>query len=186
MESKNSKSYNNTKGSPLDADKVVVHTAVQRMDGRGKTTVEPRKKDPLITRFLRWIYPEQRNASRHFLPPLVALLGTEGSSHEYEIGDISVAGFYMLTSERWLPGTQIPVTLRRLDGDGEAENTIALQAIVIRSGPDGVGFAFVLTEAGDSNHGDSPVEASAGEKALERFLKGLILPEDMLPESYAR
>lgn len=51
----------------------------------------------------------------------------------------------MLTRERWLPGTYLPVSLERADLFGTRRGEfITVQAMVVRNGEDGVGFAFLL------------------------------------------
>lgn len=60
------------------------------------------------------------------------------------IRDISATGMYLLTQERWQPGTPVTVTLHRaeaLSTAGEAE-VIKLPARSVRCGRDGVGLAF--------------------------------------------
>ena len=76
---------------------------------------QSRAKEPLMKRLMRWIVPDQRVATRHTMPPVIGYLGQVRSSKEYKIGDISVAGFYMITEERWITGSGFPVTLERTD-----------------------------------------------------------------------
>src|SRR5215472_13260699 len=95
------------------------------------------KRHPLIKRFLRWLYPDQRKTHRLTVPNLIAFLGRVRTSQAYDVSDVSAAGFYMLTKERWIPGTVLPVTLMRTRRDGkDSEQMITLQSCVIRSGPD--------------------------------------------------
>jgi hypothetical protein len=104
-------------------------------------------KNPLIARLLRWLFPEQRRSNRFTVPNLLAFLGSVRNAKPYEIGDVSTSGCYMITRERWLPGTVLPVTLLRTKTTGnDTVTTITLQSTVVRSGPDGVGFAFFLDE----------------------------------------
>ncbi|MGO9438340.1 MAG: hypothetical protein ACLPH3_09925 [Terracidiphilus sp.] len=106
---------------------------------------------------LCWLYPdlhldqvkqkrsEERRAVRLPLPGLVAYFFTGGSPRPHPIKDISVTGFYMQTDERWMPGTIIRVTLQMVGGSGEgARETITVHSRVVRWGPDGGGFEFVL------------------------------------------
>jgi hypothetical protein len=132
-------------------------------------------KSPLMKRFMKWLLPEQRVANRHSMPPLVAYLGMMRSSKQYQIGDVSVAGFYMMTEERWLPGTGFPVTLERTDAIGNGA-VLSVYVTVVRIGIDGVALKFVLTT-------DEKREI-AKEQGLEldltklaRFLRGLPLSE---------
>lgn len=141
------------------------HSTVQVIQGAAK---------PYVTRLLRWICPEKRVANRYCDPPLIAYLGTVRGSSEFKIGDFSVGGFYMITGERWLPGTSFPVTLERIDPDGLGRK-LTVTATVVRTGHDGVGFSFVppQVEDGDSsrNHGTAVLDFTG----LAAFLNGLTL-----------
>jgi len=75
----------------------VIHSSVHPLE---KNMTPPRAKEPLMKRLMRWIVPDQRVANRHDMPPLVAYLGHIRSSKIYKVGDISIAGFYMVTEER--------------------------------------------------------------------------------------
>jgi hypothetical protein len=107
--------------------------------------------------FLCWLYPhlhlehveqkrsEQRRAVRLPMPGLVAYFFTGGSPRPHPIKDISVTGFYMHTEERWLPGTIVRVTLQMVGPSSEGgRDSITVHSRVVRWGPDGGGFEFVL------------------------------------------
>ena len=103
--------------------------------------------DSLWTRMLRMIFPDQRKQERLVTPPLVGYLGTACASRPFELGDISLTGFCFLTSERWTPGTEMPITLRRTNlPAGDDKNCFTVQATVMRSDGEGVGFSIVLNE----------------------------------------
>jgi hypothetical protein len=54
---------------------------------------------------------------------------------------------YIVTEERWLPGSVIPMTLQRANTSGEApDDWIAVQTYVVRSGIDGQGLALVFSK----------------------------------------
>jgi hypothetical protein len=56
---------------------------------------------------------------------------------------ISTEGFYVLTEERWPPGTSIMVCLQIINtASHHVEALISVQSKVIWLGTDGVGFAF--------------------------------------------
>jgi PilZ domain len=134
-------------------------------------------RPPLFARFLRWLYPDQRKTHRYAMPPLVAYLGSIRTSKVSKVGDISASGFYMLTPERWLPGTEVPVTLQRTDGGLYLPATITLLSTVVRSGTDGVGFSFALvgTTVAESEYPRSGIWGL--EDDLKLFLDGLHLTE---------
>jgi hypothetical protein len=135
-------------------------------------------KHPLVKRLMRWLVPEQRVANRHGMPPVVAYLGMTRSSKEYKVGDISVAGFYMVTDERWVPGSGFPVTLERTD-EGAHRQTLTVFSTVVRNGVDGVGFTF-LKPAEEDERAAEVRNSSAARldlTKLARFLNGLPLSE---------
>jgi hypothetical protein len=136
----------------------------------------PGTRPPLFARFLRWLYPDQRQTNRHAMLPLVAYLGSVRTSKVFEVGDISASGFYMLTQERWLPGTEMPVTLQRTDGV-DLPATITLLSTVVRSGTDGVGFSFALVGFTAAQSADPRPGIWGLEEDLKLFLDGLHLPE---------
>jgi hypothetical protein len=133
-----------------------------------------RAKEPLMKRLIRWICPDQRVANRHSMPPLTAWLGMVRSSKEYKVGDVSVAGFYMITEERWIPGTSFPVTLERTDDAGMGRS-LTVHASVVRIGEDGVGFTFLQNAAEESADGPTGANSKVDLTKLAQFLKGIQL-----------
>jgi hypothetical protein len=103
--------------------------------------------ESLFKRILGRLFPDQRKQQRHPIPPLVGYLGTAHSSKPYELGDISLTGFCLLTDERWIPGTEMPITLKRTNLPPENDlDCFTVQATVVRCGKDGIGFSIVLCE----------------------------------------
>ena len=131
-----------------------------------------RANEPLMKRLFRWLVPDQRVANRHSMPPLLAFLGHVRSSKEYKVGDISIAGFYMITEERWIVGTGFPVTLQRTDQAGMGQ-TLTLYSTVARIGEDGVGFTFVQPASEEEADGESRSSMRLDLTKLAQFLKGL-------------
>jgi Flp pilus assembly protein TadG len=98
----------------------------------------------------------------------------------HEIRNISATGFYLLTRERWHPGTLVTMTLQRSDGakeDSSTEHYISVLSKVVRVGQDGVGLAFVAVEAKSSDSAKHPRHKPADKRALGRFLKQLGLDQ---------
>ena len=94
----------------------------------------------------------------------------------HEIRNISATGFYLLTRERWHPGTLVTMTLQRSDVAKEnsgTEHYISVLSKVVRLGQDGVGFAFVPLEAKDSDSAKVPRNKPVDKRALGRFLEQL-------------
>lgn len=105
------------------------------------------KSKSLFDRILRKIFPDERKNERHSGPPLVGHLGMVHTSKPYEVADISISGFCLLTDERWEPGTEMPITLRRTDlPEGIEGEGFTVQATVVRSEGRRVGFSIALVE----------------------------------------
>ena len=140
------------------------------------TDFEPRanKRNSLIKWIQNWLSSDRRRAERLALPGLVAYYWTGSTPRAYQISDISSTGFYVLTEERWFPGTMVLMTLQRTDRAGKnIDDSIAVQSRVVRWGSDGLGLAFVLSRAVDPSNGESMRENGADRKTLERFLDRL-------------
>jgi hypothetical protein len=90
------------------------------------------------------------------------------------VRDISTSGLYVVTEERWYPGTLVLMTLQRSDGGDEVtERTISVQSRAVRWGPDGVGLQFVLPDEEDPYRGKMTLLDSAGRAEVDRFLEQL-------------
>ena len=133
-------------------------------------------KEPLMKRLIRWICPDQRVANRHAMPPLTVWLGMVRTSKEYKVADVSVAGFFMITEERWIPGTAFPVTLERTDEAG-AGRCLTVKASVVRAGDEGVAFTFLQDANEEVADGPTGANTRVDLTKLAQFLKGLPLDE---------
>lgn len=129
------------------------------------------KSRSLKTWLRNWLSSDRRRSPRQPLPSLVAYYFTGSAPRAYQITDISSCGFYVLTEERWCPGTLVRMTLQRTDSFGKnVDDSIAVQSVIVRWVNDGMGLAFVVSRA-DLNE---PLrENSADKKTLERFLRKL-------------
>jgi hypothetical protein len=136
---------------------------------------------PLRKLLQRWWSPDPRKAppkapraQRVPAPGLAAYYWNGSTPAAHGIRDISSSGLYVVTEERWYPGTLVLMTLQRSDlGEQVAERSITVQSRAVRWGPDGVGLQFVLHEEQDRRHGKAPVVDSASRKEFERFLEQL-------------
>ena len=128
-------------------------------------------------RFLRWLSTDRRASKRHPLPGLVAYYWTGGAPQAFHIADISNVGIYLLTDERWFPGTMILMTLQRTNTDGDdPDDFISVLTRVIRWGADGVGLTFVPSNTVDLNSGEPLPDTGVGKKALHRFIQRVQQP----------
>ena len=126
-------------------------------------------------RFFNWLWPsERRRAHRKesLALPLAAYYWNGADPKPRQVKNVSPEGMYLLTDERWYPNTMLQMTLVRSDrSQGEPGHSIRLAARVIRSGQDGVGFAFVLKSSAADRMG--VFETDATKTDLKRFLVGL-------------
>jgi hypothetical protein len=117
----------------------------------------------------RWLSPDPRKAPREQFEGLTAFYWTGASPQAHSIRDISATGVYIITEERWYPGTLVLMTLQGTAfGEEVEERTICVHSRAVRWGKDGVGLEFVL-----QNECDDPSMAAADRKALDRFLQRL-------------
>ena len=134
---------------------------------------------PMYLRFLRWLFPEvnQRRAKRYPTSNLVAYYWTGGAPFSYQVGDISATGVFLLTKERWAPGTLIQMTLQPQSGRVSNDNSISVLSEVVRWGENGSGFNFILKDYENvMNYGIQPNEA-VDRKTVERFLQKVGVPQ---------
>ena len=122
----------------------------------------------------RWWSPDPRKAPREEAPGLAAYYWNGAAPEAHGIRDISSSGLYLVTEERWYPGTLVLMTLQRTDsGEKIAERSIAVQSRAVRWGHDGVGLQFILPESQDLKRGNGPMGEGADRKEFERFLQQL-------------
>jgi PilZ domain len=89
---------------------------------------------------------DRRNGERHSAPLLVAYYWNGANAIPHGVRDMSASGVYVVTEDRWYPGTLVLITLQKSadDADLRLRRSIGVQSKVVRSGLDGVGFAFVF------------------------------------------
>lgn len=142
---------------------------------------EPEPKPGALRRALGWLVgvkplrrgSDRRKGTRRAIPGLVAYFWTGGAPKAYEVANISTEGFYLLTEERWMPGTAILVTLQIGSvTKGEPDTRISVQCKVVWAGSDGVGFEYDTSGTGNLKSGFhvSDVEELV---QLQRFLQRL-------------
>jgi uncharacterized membrane protein (UPF0127 family) len=118
--------------------------------------------------------PDQRNAPREFLPGLAAYYWTGDAPKAHRIKDISPMGLYVVTEERWYPGTLILMTLQAAGDNVESvERSIAVHSRAVRWGNDGVGLQFIPQDGQMAHNGLNPLIDGANKKDLEQFLERL-------------
>ncbi|MGH9607345.1 MAG: PilZ domain-containing protein [Terracidiphilus sp.] len=81
-------------------------------------------------------------------PKLVACDSTGAKLKVQGIKDISAGGLYLMTEERWPLGTRVALTLQKTRGGEEnSQAPMTVQLRVTRWGGDGIGLAFIQSEA---------------------------------------
>ncbi len=138
--------------------------------------VEPGMKEarPPKSWLERWWSPDPRKAPRLDAPGLAAYYWTGAAPQARDIKDISNTGLYVVTEERWYPGTLVLMTLQRTDlGEEQAERSISVHSRAVRWGNDGVGLQFILKNAASSGQGKGTLVDTVDKKELEKFLEKL-------------
>jgi len=129
---------------------------------------------------MRWLerltYRERRRAERRQPPRLIAHYWDGAAPAGHRVRDISSTGLYLLTEQRWYPGTVVTMSLQRAGvPDSDPERTVRVNGKVVRCDSDGVGFDFVMLEKNDhrqTTESDTVFKA-ADRKTFRRFLNHL-------------
>ena len=129
----------------------------------------------LKARLKRWLHPvtppsDRRRAYRRYVPGVIAHYYTGGPPKPFDVADISMSGLYLLTDDRWMPGTMIQMTLQKPCAKGERKQSITVLSRIVRRGSDGVGAEFVMPESIDSRSHDVQPTQTTDRFALARFL----------------
>jgi len=159
---------------PVLDSPVVAYAAPQ--PAQETSQAEPWKKDQSkpkswLQRLLAPDPPEPRKTLRAALPDLAAYFWTGGAPQPHAIRNISPTGMFVVTDERWYPGTLVQMTLRKAEREGSGpEATIALLTRVKRWGNDGVGLEFVVRDHRASRAGEAGMSEAIERKVLDQFL----------------
>ncbi|MGO9777615.1 MAG: PilZ domain-containing protein [Terracidiphilus sp.] len=118
--------------------------------------------------------PEMRKAPREPLPALAAYYWTGAAPKAHSVRDISSTGLYVVTEERWYPGTLILMTLQETDGgEDSVERSISVHSRAVRWGNDGVGLQFIPQDVPEAHKGLSELKHGVDKKELDQFLERL-------------
>jgi PilZ domain len=129
-----------------------------------------------VSRWFEWLSSrERRRAKRQDSPHLVAHYWDGAAPSAHEVRDISSTGLYLLTDERWYPGTVVTMSLQKADAaDTDPDRSIMVNAKVVRSGADGVGLSLILPEKPPSSGTGSFGISGADRRSFRRFLDRLM------------
>lgn len=129
----------------------------------------------LRSKFKQWLNPvssasDRRRAARRYVPGMVAHYFTGGAPKPKDVADISMSGMYLLTDDRWMPGTMIQMTLQKPCAYGEKKQSMNVLSRIVRRGSDGVAIEFIMPEAlSHISHDIQPSQAT-DKFALARFI----------------
>jgi len=120
----------------------------------------------------RWWSPDPRKAPREPASGVAAYYWSGGTAQPHGVRDISSTGLYVVTEERWYPGTLVLMTLQDTEGGQETtERSIQVHSRAVRCGSDGVGLQFIVSKSKDAN--GKKIVDGADQKELDRFLERL-------------
>jgi hypothetical protein len=139
--------------------------------------VEFEEEPSFVVRLLRCLFriptsADRRKRERLPAPGLAAYYWTGGEPKAYQLGNVSQSGLYLLTDERWRPGTRIVMTLQKGSGDEVGSEKISqVESKVVRWGEDGVGCEFVQSGFVDLNTGEIAKDRKFDQEAFAKFLQ---------------
>jgi hypothetical protein len=119
--------------------------------------------------FAKMFSQDRRRADRKPSSEMFAYFWTGSTPVRHPVRDISETGMYLLTEERWHPGTVLMMTLQNPHETSESERVIAVQSKAVRAGEDGVGIAFVLPKDEKKHFGGG--REGADRKSMTAFLE---------------
>jgi hypothetical protein len=113
-----------------------------------------------------------QRAERRPAPDLAAFHPSGSGMKQERVKDISATGVYLVTSERWLPGEVISLTLQRKGPPEKSpDRRITLKTMAVRWGEDGVALSFVLPRGLDVRLWESPLKNNADTTEPEDILR---------------
>lgn len=117
---------------------------------------------------------DPRGSPRLLKPPLVAYYWTGGTPKPQAVLDISSTGLFLVTHDRWHPGTGISMALQRTDQErGTPGYWIAVNVMVIRQADNGFGGIFIPCLPGLADNARRRAANRADKETLEQFIKQL-------------
>jgi len=124
---------------------------------------------------MKWIsrvtFRDERTVERKDRLPLVAHYWDGGPPMGHTVRDISRRGMYLLTEQRWYPGTLVMVSLQREDvSEDDPDRCLMVKAKVVRQGFDGVGFTFVTPDDPERISREN-LQDGADKKTIDKFLR---------------
>ncbi|MGC9157697.1 MAG: PilZ domain-containing protein [Terracidiphilus sp.] len=146
-----------------------------RPDETGLIDPETKQEKPPKSWLERWLSPDPRKAARAQMSGLAAYYWTGAAATPHPVRDVSSTGLYVITEERWYPGTLIQLTLRESGEDAETPvHSITVLSRAVRWGDDGVGLQFIPQDTPGARNQLDPHSVSADRRTLDQFLQRLM------------
>lgn len=122
----------------------------------------------------KFLAPDSGRAERREPEDFVAFYWNNSTLKEDPVKNVSATGVYIVTNERWAPGTVVSMTLQR-QGTLERHRgrRITTKAKAVRCGDDGVGLAFIVPSDQDGRTWEGLVE-NLVEQAKLNDMAGLV------------
>lgn len=111
---------------------------------------------------------DRRRSDRVQTPKLAVYYWTGSKPVQHEVRDISPTGLYVVTEERWYPGTIVKMTLQRTGGG--ADEHVSVESRAVRWGKDGVGLQFILLDSAKPVNKSRVLNEVIDKKSMEKFL----------------
>jgi len=136
---------------------------------------EPEEASPQKGWLERWFVDPRksqdlRKAPRDSFAGLSAYYWTGAAPKAHNVKDISATGMYVVTEDRWYPGTLILITLQDLD---DSQDSISIHSRSVRWGSDGVGLQFIPQDGPEARKGLNTLVHGADTRDLDQFLMRL-------------
>jgi len=128
-----------------------------------------------ILEWLVWpTFRETRRAELRDDVPLVAHYWDGGAPMAHKVREISSDKLYLVTDQRWYPGTLVMLSLQREDVPAtDPHRVITVKGQVVGSDENGVSFALVLPEKSRRDLAREALPGGADRKTFRHFLKRL-------------
>jgi hypothetical protein len=118
--------------------------------------------------------PDPRKSERESIPGLIAYYWNGSAPEAHAVKNISTKGLYLVTDERWYPGTLITMTLQFTSPDESREEySVSIACKSIWWGESGVGVEFVLRDETTLSAEQNATLPTTDRKELDQFLQVL-------------
>jgi uncharacterized membrane protein (UPF0127 family) len=148
---------------------------------RKKPGIEGRKgrskMNPILTWLATLLKEDARGSLRRDTSRIVAYYWDGDAPEPHPIRNVSVSGLFLVTEQRWRPGTIVTMTMQKAGPVADDPlRSIAIQAKVVRLAEDGVGMKFVFPQNSDPRAEYAPMGNTADKRALVTFLQSVPEP----------